>query len=81
MTVLDLKKILSYYQDDFEVTIQGGIIRVKGKYHRSNLYDIEEYINSKGCVWEGGTGVAPDGTYWGECTIFNRDKGGWEERK
>ena len=81
MTVLKLKQILSYYQDDFEVTIQGGVIRVNGKYHYSNPHGIEEYINTKGCVWEGGTGVAPDGTYCGECSRFEGDKCGWEERK
>ena len=76
MTVLNLKQILSYYQDDFEVTIQGNVIKVRGRY-RPDSTDITEYINSAGGVWEGGCGTAPDGSYCGECSRFECDKCEW----
>lgn len=79
MTIKHLRELLSIYKNDDEVTLADKIIKIKGKLSTGHTH--MEYINSKGCVWEGGTGVAPDGTYCGECTVFDCDKCGWDKEK
>ena len=79
MTMKHLKELLSIYKNDAEVIIFDNIIEIKSKLSTGHIH--REYINSAGGVWEGGTGVAPDGTYCGECSTFDCDKCGWKERE
>lgn len=72
MTVKRLKELLSIYQDEYEVIVADNVIQIKGK--------DDEYINSYGGVWEGGTGWSPDGNFCGECSHFNCEKcSGWNK--
>ena len=79
MIVKDLKKILLRYKDTDNVTISKDYIKVAGKFNNGD--DYEEFINSAGGIWEGGIGYAPNGKWCGECSTFDCDKCGWEERK
>lgn len=77
MTVEQLKTLLCRYKDDFQVEIKNNTIKITGKYYKS---DIEEYINTYGATWEGGTAYAPDGAWCGECGGFDCSKcSGWKE--
>ena len=79
MTVAHLKKLLSCYKDDFQVEIKNNSLKITGKYHHS---DYEEYINTYGATWEGGTGYNPDGVWCGECGHFDCGQcSGWKEGK
>lgn len=77
MTVEQLKTLLYRYKDDFQVEIKNGVIKITGKYYKS---DVEEYINTYGATWEGGTAYAPDGAWCGECSHFDCSKcSNWKE--
>jgi hypothetical protein len=80
MTIKRLKELLQCYKDEYEVCIIDNVIEIKGKVDADYIH--REYINSAGGVWEGGCGMAPDGSLCGECSTFNCDKcGGWKRRK
>ena len=77
MTVERLKTLLCMYKDDYQVEIKNGAIKITGRY---NEHDFEEYINTYGAIWEGGTAYNPDGAWCGECSKFDCSKcSGWKE--
>ena len=77
MTVKHLRELLGCYKDDFQVEIKNGAIKIIGKHCES---DLEEYINTYGATWEGGTAYNPDGVWCGECGHFDCGKcSGWKE--
>lgn len=77
MTVEQLKTLLCLYKDDFQVEIKNNVIKITGK---CGKFDREEYINTYGATWEGGTAYNPDGVWCGECGHFDCGKcSGWKE--
>ena len=80
MTMKHLRGLLSIYKNEDDVTIIDNVIEIKRTMSTGHTH--KEYINSYGGVWEGGTGVSPDGTYCGECSHFNCEKcSGWNKEK
>lgn len=79
MRVIDLKKLLLCYKDDYELTIANNYIKIVGKFSDGEIY--EEYINSAGGTWEGGCGIDPEGGFCGECSHFDCGQCDWKERE
>ena len=79
MTVKQLRKLLSRYDDGDEVVVKNNNVHILGVFYTGETF--EELINSAGGVWEGGCGTAPNGKRCGECATFNCDECGWEKRK
>ncbi len=80
MTVKHLKELLRCYKDEYEVNIIDNVIKIECGLGIGG-YTSNEYINSAGGVWEGGCGMAPDGSLCGECSSFDCDKCGWDKEK
>lgn len=79
MTVKQLRKLLSRYDDGDEVVIKNNNIHILGVFYTGETF--EEFINSAGGVWEGGCGTAPNGKFCGECSTFDCEECGWKERE
>jgi len=77
MTIKKLREILSYWEDDDIVVVDGMKIVNKDMLGVTS----ETYVNSAGGTWEGGCGTAPDGTFCGECSTFNCEQCSWKEGK
>ena len=77
MTIERLKTLIAGYPDNYKVEIKNNAIKITGQRYHS---DYEEYINTYGATWEGGTAYAPDGSWCGECGNFDcRKCSNWKE--